>query len=146
MAGGIADERGHGLDAVLVEHAVQQFLAAGEGFVPGGLAPLRIVGGTLADHRHADAVGVLVEATQRGALGADESVRPHIVAVGTDHLDVVLRVEMHLETAHALAQRALAKMHPGAIGFDPVHSADHSCWRVDSDFHGHPPRMRLLVC
>ena len=70
MAGGVADKRRHCFDAVFVENAVKEFLALGERFVPRYFSP----GFTIADHGHANAIGVFVQSTECGALGADESL------------------------------------------------------------------------
>ena len=68
MAGGVTDECGHRLDAVFIEDAVKEFFAFGEGFVPRDFAP----GFAVADHGDANSIGVFVQASERGAFGADE--------------------------------------------------------------------------
>ena len=63
--------------------------------------------------------------------------------IGTDDLDVVVLIEVHLETTHAFTQWALAQMHPGAIGFNSVLTTDDvlACCRCgDGNFHGATPR------
>ena len=104
MAGGVANERGHRFDAVFVEDAVKEFFTLGERFVPRYFSP----GFTIADHGHANAIGIFVETAKRCALWADEALRPHIVMIGTDDLHMVVCIEVHLKTAHAFTQRALA--------------------------------------
>ena len=70
MAGGVANERGHRFDAVFVEDAVKEFFTLGERFVPRNFSP----GFALADHGHTNAIGVFVQSTESGALGADETL------------------------------------------------------------------------
>ncbi|CAB4322748.1 unannotated protein [freshwater metagenome] len=89
MAGRVADERRHCFDAAIGEYTVDEFLAFGEGFVPGNLTP----GVALADHGGADAVRILVQFAEGGALRADESLRPHVLAVRSDELHMVVGVD-----------------------------------------------------
>ncbi len=99
--GRVADVGGHRLDAVPLADAEQELLAPGERVVPRDLAPLV----ALADHRLADAVGVLVEVAEGRALGAQEALAPDVVAVGTDEGHALV-LDVELEAAHGLAERA----------------------------------------
>ena len=76
-------------------------------------------------------------------LRADETLRPHVIAIGSNDLDVIVVIKVNLEPAHALAQGALAQMDSGAVGFDTELAANDllSCRRCsDRYFHGATPR------
>ena len=90
----------HRADAVLLDHRGQQFGAAAEGRVPADLLPLPVD----LDHRAPDAVGVLVQRAERGALGADVPVAPGVVAVAADACDAAV-LHVNLQAAHGLTQR-----------------------------------------
>src|SRR6185369_18024741 len=104
----VPDVGGDGLLAVAVEDAAQQRLAARERFVPSDLAPR----GALADHRTADAVGVVVQRAQHGALRTDVALAPDVVGVGS-HRDHALAVHLDLEAAHGFAERTGAEVRRG---------------------------------
>ena len=102
---GVAHVDGDRAHAVLGHDRGQQLFAAGERLGPRDLAPLVAV----ADHRHADAVGVVVQFAERGALRAEEALAPHIGAVAAHPRDPVA-VGLDLQAAHRLAQRAGAEV------------------------------------
>ncbi len=105
VADGVADERGRRGDAVAVEHAVDQVLAAVERFVPRHLAPRVAV----AHHRLTQTVGIVVQVTQGRALRAQVTLRPHVVAIPTDQRDVIA-LHVDLQPAHALTERTRDEM------------------------------------
>ena len=56
---------------------------------------------------------------------------------------MVVVIEVYLEAAHALTERALAQKDPGAIGFGPVLTTNDllACCRCgDGNFHDATPR------
>ena len=123
VADRVADERGDRVDAVPLEHAVEQLLAARERLVPGDLAPRVAV----AHHRLRGAVGVVVQVAERRALRAEVALRPHVVAVAADQLDVLV-LDVDLQAAHALAQRTRHEMslHRSSISRRSPRRPDHA--------------------
>jgi len=105
VADRVADERGGGRDAVALDDAVDELLAARERFVPRHLAPRVAV----AHHRLAQPVGVVVQVSERRALGAQVALRPHVVAVTADQLDVLV-LDVDLQPTHALTERTRDEM------------------------------------
>ena len=67
------------------------------------------------DQGAAEPVGVLVELLERRALGADEAVAEHVVAVPPDALDGVV-AHRDFEAAPGLAQRAGAVVDGVGLG------------------------------
>jgi hypothetical protein len=80
-----------------------------------------------------------MEPAEGGSLRADETLRPDILAIGADDLDVIVVVEMNLEPAHALAQWALTEKDPGAIGLGAMHAPNNGR-SGDRNFHWTSPR------
>ena len=101
VGGRVADVAGDRLGPVRLDHAGEQLVATREGGGPVDLVP-SVAG---AHHRHPDAVGVVVEVSERGALRADVSLRPHVGAVAADAIDPAVG-DPDLKPAHRLAQRA----------------------------------------
>src|SRR5690606_35399160 len=94
-----------GAVTVALEHSVDQGFTAFERFIPGRLAPLVAV----ADHRAAQAVRVVVEVPEGGALGTDMAPAPHIVVVGTHRLHPAL-FSGDDHATHALTDRTGAAL------------------------------------
>jgi hypothetical protein len=103
VSGRVADVRAHRRFAVAVDDATEELLAARERFRPRGLAPRLAV----ADHRHAQPVGVFVQMAEHRALRADEAFAPHVGVVRADARDLAL-FYAYLEAAHCFAERARA--------------------------------------
>ncbi len=102
---GVADVRRDRFDPVLLDHRREQFRAPSERFFPTHLAPLVAV----AHHRFAQAIGVVVQVTERRALGADVALAPHVVAVAADELHLLV-LDVDLEAAHRFAERTGTQM------------------------------------
>ena len=105
VADRVADERGRRGDAVAVEHTVDQLLTARERVVPRHLAPRVAV----AHHGLPQTVGIVVEVPEGRALGTQVALRPHVVAIASDQLDVLV-LDVDLQSAHALTQRTRHEM------------------------------------
>nr|BFE85538.1 hypothetical protein GCM10020093_081390 [Planobispora longispora] len=83
------------------DHAGQAAFDGAEGLLPGDLAPPAVV---VADHRGVQPVGILVEGSEAGALGADEALGEGVVGVALDRDDVLGVVEREPQAAHGLAE------------------------------------------
>ena len=81
VGAGVADVGGDRVAAVLGLDGGQPAIDLGEGLVPRRRAQ---VAAGLADQRGAQAVGILVQLAQRGALGAHEAVAEDVVGVAAD--------------------------------------------------------------
>ena len=79
----------------------------------------------VADHRLAEAVGVVVQVAERRALRAEVALRPHVVAVAADQRDVLV-LDVDLEAAHA--------SHSGHVT---------KCRCISQLFHTTPPQPRV---
>jgi hypothetical protein len=101
VRGGIADVGGQGGLPMPLEHAAQQALHFCERLVPAHFAERLAV----SDQRRAQTIGIVVDLAERGALGTDVALTPHIVLVRADLGDPVA-LDRDLESAHRLAQRA----------------------------------------
>jgi hypothetical protein len=101
VRGRVADVDRDGIDAVSLDHRVQAALHLGERLVPGDL----VEGVAAPDERGAQAVGVVVQLAERGALRADVALAPHIVLVRADLCDAAV-LHGDLEAAHRLTERA----------------------------------------
>ncbi len=101
---GVARDRA---DAVLLDHRGEQLGAAAQRRVPADLLPLPVD----LDHRAPDAVRVLVNRAEGGALGADVAAAPGVVAVAADACDAAV-LDMNLQAAHGLTQRTRVEVSP----------------------------------
>ncbi len=101
----VADVAGHGVDPVLGQHRGEQALHLGERLGPGHLPePVPVP-----DQRCPEAVGVLVQVAEGGALGTEVALAPDVLPVGPDAGDLVV-LDGHLEAAHGLTQGAGTQM------------------------------------
>jgi hypothetical protein len=116
VRGRVADVDRDCIDAVRLDHPVQAALHLGERFVPGHL----VEGVAASDERCAQAVGVVVELAECGALRADVAPAPHIVLVRADLRDASV-LHGDLEAAHRLAERA-------GVDVDSVAGLAHSAF------------------
>ncbi len=107
MDRGIADVRGDGGDAVLRHDGAEQLLAAGERLLPADLMPLVAV----ADQGHPEAILIVVQAGERGPLGAQVAPTPHVFRVAAD-LGHPVAAGLDDQATHRLAERTRAKVGP----------------------------------
>jgi len=86
---------------VALQHALDEGFTALESFLPARFTPLIAI----ADHRAAQAIGVVVQIPEGGALGTDMALAPHIVVVGAHGLNLVAFAGDNHAT-HAFAEGA----------------------------------------
>lgn len=125
---GVAEDHAHRVRAVPFDDGPQARGDRVERLLPGGLAQLAV----LAHERGAQPVGVAVDGTERGALGADEPLAEHVVAITAGAGDPGA-LDGEGQPAGGLAQ-----------GTDTQSGAGHGVLPVGDD--AGPDRAYRLVC
>ena len=97
----VAHIGGHGRDAVALQHGLKTPPHLGIRLLPGRLSPAPAI----AQQRRAQPIGVVVQLTERRALGTDVAPAPDVGVVGADALHLAA-LHLHPQPAHGLAEGA----------------------------------------